>query len=266
MSAGMVYLIGAGPGDPDLITRKGLRLLQRADVVIYDRLIAYELLEETHSDAELIDAGKQPTRHRLGQDKINAILIDRALKGNRVARLKGGDPFVFGRGAEEALACRRHGIPFEIVPGVSSAFAVPAYAGIPLTHRQVSSAFSVITGHEDPAKPESSINYEALAQFGGTIVIMMGVKRLGEITRQLLHHGLDGIMPAAIIESGATPRQRTLVGSLDTITGMARAHDIQPPAITVIGEVARLRQAGVAWFDLLPEDLLLGTMAPAMLP
>lgn len=266
MSPGTVYLVGAGPGDPELITLKGLRLLRRADVVIYDRLIPHQLLEETRSDAELIDAGKQPTRHRLAQADINAILIDRARQGNMVARLKGGDPLVFGRGGEEALVCREHDIPFEIVPGVSSAFAVPAYAGIPLTHRQISSAFSVITGHEDPAKPESSINYQALARLGGTIVIMMGVRRLGDITSRLRHHGLNRQTPAAIVEWGATPRQRALVGTVETIADIARDHDIQPPAIAVIGEVVRLRQAGVAWFDLVPEDNLLGTMARAMLP
>lgn len=256
MSVGMVYLVGAGPGDPDLITRKGLRLLRRADVVIYDRLIPCELLEETQPDAELIDAGKQPTRHRLAQADINARLIDRALRGYDVVRLKGGDPLVFGRGGEEALACREHGIPFEIVPGVSSAFAVPAYAGIPVTHRHVSSAFTVITGHEDPAKPESSINYSALARLGGTIVILMGVNRLREITGHLLKHGMEGETPAAVIEWGATPRQRTLVATLDTIASIARDHDIQPPAITVIGDVVRLRGAGVAWFDLLEEEVM----------
>ena len=266
MSNGKVYLVGAGPGDPDLISVKGLRLLQRADVVIYDRLIPCELLGETRPEAELIDAGKQPTRHRLAQADINAFLIDRALEGYVVVRLKGGDPLIFGRGGEEALACREHGIPFEIVPGASSAFAVPAYAGIPLTHRHVSSSFTVITGHEDPAKPESSINYSALAQLGSTIVIMMGVARLGEITNQLQKHGMGNLTPAAIIEWGATPRQRTLVGELATIAGIARENEIQPPAITIIGDVVRLRGAGVAWFDLLPEDVLLAAMAPAMLP
>jgi len=266
MSRGKVYLVGAGPGDPDLITVKGLRLLRRAHVVVYDRLIPYGLLAETDPEAELIDAGKQPTRHRLAQEDINAILISRAREGHTVLRLKGGDPFVFGRGAEEALACRRHGIPFEIVPGVSSVNAVPAYAGIPLTHRHVSSSFTVITGHEDPAKPESSINYRALAQVGGAIVILMGVNKLGGITRQLQKHGMDGEIPAAVIEWGATRRQRTLVGTLDTIAEISQAHAIQPPAITILGDVVRLRQAGVAWFDLLPDDVLLSTMAPAMLP
>lgn len=266
MRRGKVYLVGAGPGDPDLITRKGLRLLRRADVVIYDRLIPCELLDETRFDAELINAGKQPTRHRLAQEDINALIIDRALTGNLVVRLKGGDPLIFGRGAEEALICREHGIPFEIVPGVSSAFAVPAYAGIPLTHRGVSSAFTVITGHEDPTKGDSSINFRALAQIGVTIVIMMGVKRLPAITDQLLSHGLNANTPAAVIEAGTTARQRAFVGNLSTIAGIAREKDIAPPAITVIGDVVRLREQGVAWRDLLPEDLLMATLAPAMLP
>lgn len=256
MSIGVVYLVGAGPGDPDLITVKGLRLLRRADVVVYDRLIPYELLEETRPDAELVDAGKQPKRHRLAQEEINAILLDRARQGCDVVRLKGGDPLIFGRGGEEALVCRQHGIPFEIVPGVSSVNAVPAYAGIPLTHRHVSSSFTVITGHEDPTKRESSINYGALAQLGGTIVIMMGVNKLCKITRQLQNHGMDGEIPAAVIEWGATRRQRTRIGTLDTIAGIARAHDIQPPAITIVGDVVHLRQAGVAWFDLLGEAVM----------
>ena len=256
MNIGTVYLVGAGPGDPDLITRKGIRRLQNADVVIYDRLIPYQLLEETRYGAELIDAGKQPTRHRLAQAEINALLIDRALRGLDVVRLKGGDPLVFGRGGEEALVCRDYGIPFEIVPGVSSAIAVPAYAGIPLTHRQVSSAFTVITGHEDPGKGETSVNYRALAQMGGTIVILMGVKQLPRISARLLQFGLDGATPAAIIESGAMPSQRAKVGTADTIAEIARRHGIQPPAITVIGEVVKLRAEGLAWRDLLPAEIL----------
>ncbi len=256
MKLGKVYLVGAGPGDPDLITRKALRLLGEADVVIYDRLIPPELLWEARPDAELIDAGKEPTKRRLSQESINQIMVDRALKGNTVLRLKGGDPLVFGRGGEEALACHKVGIHFEIVPGISSAYAVPAYAGIPLTHRHLSSCFTVITGHEDPQKPESSIDYEALAKIGGTIVILMGVKRLTRITRTLIAQGLDDKTPAAIIEWGATPRQRALIGALSTIADIASEHHIQSPAITVIGEVVRLRERGLQWFDLLPADLL----------
>ncbi len=256
MKIGKVYLVGAGPGDPDLITRKALRLLWRADVVIYDRLIPHELLDEARYDAELINVGKQPERHRLAQADINALLIDRALHGQEVLRLKGGDPFVFGRGGEEALACRAYGIPFEVVPGVSSAFAVPAYAGIPLTQRQISSAFTVITGHEAPEKAASDINYAALAQLGGSIVILMGVKQLPSITAQLLRYGLERATPAAIIEWGTRPRQRTLVGTATTIADIARDEWIRPPAITVIGEVVRLREEGLAWFDLLPAAVL----------
>ncbi|MYD09507.1 MAG: uroporphyrinogen-III C-methyltransferase [Chloroflexi bacterium] len=256
MKTGKVYLVGAGPGDPDLITRKGLRLLRSADVVIYDRLIPHELLDEARADAELINGGKQPTRHRLAQADINALLVDRALNGKAVVRLKGGDPYVFGRGGEEALACRDHGIPYEVVPGVTSAVAVPACAGIPLTHRHISSAFAVIAGHEDPSKGASSINYAALAKLGGTIVIMMGVKNLPAITRQLLEHGLDPATPAAVIEWGATPRQRVCSGSAAQIAAIARRMEVKPPAITIIGEVARLREAGLAWNDMLPIEAI----------
>ncbi len=255
MNRGKVYLVGAGPGDPDLITRKGLRLLQRADIVIHDRLIPPQLLGETRPGAELIDAGKQPTRHRLAQADINALIINRALRGLTVVRLKGGDPFVFGRGGEEALACREVGIPFEIVPGVSSAVAVPAYAGIPLTQRGISSAFTVITGHEAPGKAGGSVDYGALARLGGTIVILMGVKQLGAITRSLISQGLDADTPAAVIEWGTLPRQRSFVGDVATIAAIARDARIEPPAITVIGEVVRMREEGLAWYDLLPADM-----------
>ena len=257
MSIGKVYLIGAGPGDPDLITRKGLRHIQTADVIIYDRLIPIELLDEAQPSAEIIDAGKKPQKHRLSQDEITATLIDRALKGNKVVRLKGGDPLVFGRGSEEALACHNYGIYFEIVPGISSSYAVPAYAGIPLTHRHVSSSFTVITGHEDPTKPETSINYEALAHIGGTIVILMGVKRLPEITEQLITHGLNSQTPSATIEWGTIQHQRTFVGTVGTIAGIAQENHVQPPAITVIGDVVKLREEGVQWFDLLPADVVI---------
>jgi uroporphyrin-III C-methyltransferase len=256
MTIGKVYLIGAGPGDPDLITRKGLRHIQSADVIIYDRLIPIELLDEAHPDAELIDAGKKPQKHRLSQDLINEAIIKQALEGKKVVRLKGGDPLIFGRGSEEALACHEYGIYFEIVPGISSSYAVPAYAGIPLTHRNVSSSFTIITGHEDPSKPDTSINYEALAKIGGTIVILMGVKNLPIITEQLLSHGLHPETATAIIEWGTSQHQRTYVGTVETIASIAQEHHIQPPAITVIGEVVKLREDGVQWFDLLPANLI----------
>jgi uroporphyrin-III C-methyltransferase len=245
---GSVYLIGAGPGDPDLITRKGLKLIQSADVIIYDRLIPAELLGEARPGAELINAGKSPTKHRLSQDDINATIVAKALQGKKVVRLKGGDPFVFGRGSEEALICFEQGIPFEIVPGISSSYAVPAYAGIPLTHREVSRSFTVLSGHT-----ADDINYEALAGLGGTLVILMGVSTLPLIVERLIAAGLDPHTPAASIEWGATTSQRVIEGTIADLPRLAAEADLQSPATTVIGEVVRLRAAGVQWFDLLPE-------------
>ena len=247
---GKVYLVGAGPGDPDLITRKGLRLIQSADVLIFDRLIPLELLDEARSEAEFINAGKAPTKHRLDQESINEIIVDRALRGKMVVRLKGGDPFVFGRGSEEALACRQAGVPFEIVPGISSSYAVPAYAGIPLTHRNLSSMFTVVTGHEDPSKPESSIDYEALAQLGGTIVILMGIKRMAQILGRLIEAGLASDTPAAMVHWGTTPDQQVIEGTIANLPDLAKSESIQPPATIIIGDVVRLRETGVRWFDL----------------
>ena len=249
---GKVYLVGAGPGDPDLITRKGLRLIKTADVIVFDRLIPMELLDEARGDAEFINAGKAPIKHRLSQDIINETLVDRALRGLVVVRLKGGDPLVFGRGSEEALACQQAGVPFEIVPGISSAYAVPAYAGIPLTHRNISSSFTVITGHEDPDKPETSINYAALAASGGTLVILMGVNRMNAILTRLLEAGLEPTTPAAVIEWGATPYQRVVEGTVATLPALAADAEIRSPATTIIGDVVHLRAAGVRWFDLPP--------------
>ena len=261
MTVGKVYLVGAGPGDAELITLKALRLLRRADVVMHDRLIPHSLLNEARGDAEIINCGKQPSKHRLSQASINAAIVERALRGKSVLRLKGGDPLLFGRGGEEALLCHAHGIPFEIVPGVSSAYAAPAYAGIPLTQRGISSSLTVIAGHEDPRQRQSGINYRALAEMGGTIVILMGVKRLPAIAGTLMEHGLDGETPAAIIEWGSVKRQRTCVGDLANIADLAAAREIQPPAITVIGEVVNLREAGMRWFDLIPNELLMAQAA-----
>lgn len=247
---GKVYLVGAGPGDPGLITVKGLKLLQQADVVVYDRLAAPELLNETRAEAERIDAGKLPQKHRLDQGEINTVLIDRAQQGKMVVRLKGGDPFVFGRGGEEGLACHAAGIPFEVVPGVSSSIAVPAYAGVPVTQRLIASAFTVFTGHEDPNKPESSIDYGALAAITklGTLVLLMGVGRLTEITAKLISTGVEADMPAMCVEWGTTPKQRVIVGTLATIAEQAANSNIQAPALTVIGKVVDLRAAGLDWF------------------
>jgi uroporphyrin-III C-methyltransferase len=251
MMIGKVFLVGAGPGDPDLITRKGLKLIQTADVVVFDRLIPLELLDEARADAEFINVGKAPTRHRLDQESINEVIVNRALQGKQVVRLKGGDPLVFGRGSEEALACHQAGVPFEIVPGISSSYAVPAYAGIPLTHRHLSSAFTVIAGHEDPAKDEVSIHYEAVARMGGTIVILMGVAKLSDVLNRLIQAGLDPNTPAAMIEWGTTPFQRVVEGTVTSLPQRAAEAAIMSPATTVIGEVVRLRTLGTHWFDAL---------------
>lgn len=245
---GFVYLIGAGPGDPDLITRKGLRLIQQADVIIYDRLIPNELLGEARVGAELINAGKAPTKHRLSQEEINRVMVAKAQQGKKVVRLKGGDPFVFGRGSEEALECVQHGIPFEIVPGISSSYAVPAYAGIPLTHRELSASFTVISGHDPDA-----LAYEALAKLGGTLVILMGVTSLTTMFERLIAAGLHPDTPAASIEWGTTNQQRVVEGTVSNLVARAQAVDLQSPATTVIGEVVRLRAEGVQWFDLVTD-------------
>ncbi len=241
---GTIYLVGAGPGDPDLITVKGLKLLRQADVVIYDRLAPPELLREARPDAELIDGGKQPTKHRLDQAGINALLLDRARRGLSVVRLKGGDPFVFGRGGEEALACMAAGIPFAVVPGISSAIAVPAYAGIPVTQRGISTSFTVLTGHENPDSDANSIDYTALVRLGGTLVLLMGVSHLPRIVAHLLAAGLPPETPAASIEWGTTKRQRSVETTVGTIA--ERAAHLQSPTTTVIGAVAGL---GLHWFE-----------------
>lgn len=247
MTVGTVYLVGAGPGDPGLITVKGLALLRRADVVIHDRLIPHELLREVRPNAEVIDAGKAQHDHRIPQPQINALLVEKAQAGKMVVRLKGGDPFVFGRGGEEALFCHSAGVPFEVVPGVSSAVAAPAYAGIPVTHRDVASAFTVVTGHENPDKPASAVDYPAVAAAAraGTLVLLMGVTYLTQIVDELLKAGLDGAKPAACIEAGTLPAQRVIVGTLATIVALAQAANVQSPALFVIGEVVNLRAAGL---------------------
>ncbi len=246
---GKVVLVGAGPGDAGLITVKGLKILQQADVVLFDRLIPMALLDEVRVDAECIDVGKLPKKHRLAQEDINRLLIDHARQGKLVVRLKGGDPFVFGRGGEEGLACHAAGIPFEVVPGVSSAIAVPAYAGIPVTHRQVASAFTVFTGHADPNTAESEIDYTALAAAArlGTLVLLMGVNNLAHIAARLQAEGIAADTPAICIEWGTTAQQRTVEGTLDTLPALAVAAEISTPALTVIGAVVGLRGKGLDW-------------------
>ncbi len=249
---GKVYLVGAGPGDPGLMTVKGLELVRRADVIAFDRLIPAGILDEARPDAECVDVGKLPQKHRLSQDEINVLLIDRAQQGKLVVRLKGGDPFVFGRGGEEALACIAAGVPFEVVPGVSSAIAVPAYAGVPVTHRGVVRAFTVATGHDNPNQPEGEgLDYTALAAASrlGTLVVLMGVFHLGAIAEKLIAHGIAADAPALCVEWGTTPSQRTAEGTLGEIAARVAEAGLQSPALTVIGEVVRLRGQGLDWFQ-----------------
>ena len=231
-----VYLVGAGPGDPGLLTARALELIAQADVIVYDRLIPQEALDGARPDAELIYAGKEGGGESMSQGEINRRLIERGTR--RVVRLKGGDPFVFGRGGEEIEALRDAGVSFEVVPGVTAGVAAPAYAGIPVTHRGAASAVAFVTGHEDPAKPESALDWEALARFPGTLVVYMGVRQLGAITERLIAAGRDPEEPAAVVERGTLPGQRVLEGSLRTI-GIAGA---RAPAIAVFGNVAALRE------------------------
>lgn len=247
---GKVYLVGAGPGDPDLITRKGLRCLRMADVVIYDRLVSPELLEEVSARARRIFVGKKPGCHAIKQEEIQALLIHFARLGYCVVRLKGGDPFVFGRGGEEALALSSAGIAFEVVPGVSSAIAVPAYAGIPVTQRDYSGSVTFVTGHEQQTQASAAVNWDALAKTGGTLVILMGVEALLQITQRLLDGGLAPDTAAAVIQQGTMPQQRVVKGTLSNIAQRAIATRIQSPAIIVIGAVVAFSDA-LNWFDTL---------------
>ena len=238
-----MYLVGAGPGDPGLITLRGLELIRAADVLVYDRLAAAELVDEAPAAARRIFVGKEPGCHSRTQDEINELLVELGRGGGVVVRLKGGDPFVFGRGGEEAQALAAAGLPFEVVPGVSSAVAVPAYAGIPVTHRGVASSFMVTTGH-----PESSVQWDVLARFSGTIVVLMGVSTLRRATERLIEEGRDPTESAAIVEQGTTGRQRTIVGDLASIADLAEGAGLKPPATLVIGEVVSLRTA-IEWFQ-----------------
>jgi uroporphyrin-III C-methyltransferase len=244
MRLGKVYLVGAGPGDPGLLTVRGLELLRRAPVIVYDQLVNPALLEEASVAATRIFVGKQPGRHCIAQEEINRVLIDYVRLGHDVVRLKGGDPFVFGRGGEEAEALAKAEVPFEIVPGVSSAVAVPAYAGIPLTHRSFSSSFAVVTGHE-AHKAQRSVDWGKLADAVDTLVILMGVKNLRQITAELLNHGLSPETPVAVIRWGTTESQESVTGCLTDI-GEKAAH-LHSPAVIVIGKVVEL-QGRLAWF------------------
>ncbi|MGD8990375.1 MAG: uroporphyrinogen-III C-methyltransferase [Desulfobacterales bacterium] len=243
-----VYLVGAGPGDPGLITVKGKECIKKADVIIYDYLASPALLKDAAKSAEVIYVGKKGGDHTLSQDEINSLLVDKARSGGIITRLKGGDPFIFGRGGEEAEALIKAGIPFEVVPGVTSAIAAAAYAGIPLTHRGLTSTLAFVTGHEDPTKEETSINWSSLASGIGTLVFFMGVKNLRDITERLLAHGKSTDTPVALIRWGTTPRQKTVTGTLATIADKARSAGLKAPAIIVIGDVVDLRQS-LKWFE-----------------
>lgn len=251
---GRVYLVGAGPGDPGLLTLRGLECLQQAQVVVFDRLVS-PLLRRQAPRAEWIDVGKQPDHHPIPQSEINALLVEHALAGRLVVRLKGGDPFVFGRGGEEALALAEAGIPFEVVPGVTSAIAVPAYAGIPVTQRGMAASVAFITGHRSQGIDDIAAALDCAALSAGTRVFLMGVTNLPAIVQRMLETGCSPDTPAAVIQQGTTSHQKVVEGTLANI--VERAADIQPPAITVVGEVVRLRRQ-LRWFDLPQSRPLLG--------
>jgi uroporphyrinogen III methyltransferase / synthase len=250
-SNGSVYLVGAGPGDPGLVTKRALDLVARADVIVYDRLVPTRLLDQTRANAELVYVGKRPGADSTSQAEINRLLVEQARRGKRVVRLKGGDPFVFGRGGEEAEALAEAGIRFEIVPGVTAGIAAPAYAGIPVTHRDAASAVAFVTGHEDPTKDDSAIDWRALAGFPGTLVFYMGVRNLGLLAERLIEQGRSPDEPAAVVERGSLPAQRTVTGPLSAIAEIAGAEGIRPPAVTVVGPVAALRER-LAWLERAP--------------
>ncbi|WP_179194779.1 uroporphyrinogen-III C-methyltransferase [Bacillus sp. EAC] len=242
---GKVYLVGAGPGDADLITVKGLKCIQNADVILYDRLVNKELLVYAKDSVELIYAGKLPNYHALKQETINAFLVKYAKKGKNVVRLKGGDPFIFGRGGEEASYLVERGIPFEIVPGITSGIAAPAYAGIPVTHRDFSSSFAFVTGH---CKEEDTVKWESLAKGIDTLAIYMGVSNLPYIRHQLLLNGKHQDTPVALIHYGTTEQQKTVICTLKDVLTIVEKENILNPSMIIVGEVVKLHQQ-LQWFE-----------------
>ncbi|RLB74585.1 MAG: uroporphyrinogen-III C-methyltransferase [Deltaproteobacteria bacterium] len=248
---GKVYLVGAGPGDPGLITLKAIECLAEADVVVYDNLANRAFLKYAPDTAELIYVGKKGGHHTLAQNEINRLIVQKALSGKKVVRLKGGDPFIFGRGGEEAEELMEAGVEFEVVPGITSAIAAPAYAGIPLTHRHFTSTVAFVTGHEDPTKEKSSIAWEKIATGVGTLVFLMGVGNLEKIAAALMAHGRDPSTPVAVVRRGTEPQQETVTGSLRDIATRARAAGIKPPSIIVVGDVVRLRD-NLNWYETKP--------------
>jgi uroporphyrinogen III methyltransferase/synthase len=248
---GKVYLVGAGPGDPGLLTLKAKECIEKADVIVYDHLANPSFLQYAQPKSEIIYVGKQGGAHTMSQDEINRLMVDRARDGLMVVRLKGGDPFIFGRGGEEAQELVKAQIPFEVIPGVTSAIAVPAYAGIPLTHRDYTSTVAFVTGHEDAGKERSEIAWDKLATATGTLVFLMGVGNLPSIAKNLMDHGRSPETPVAVIQRGTVPRQRTVTGVLRDVAEMAKKKQIRPPAIIVVGEVVSLRK-DLDWYEKKP--------------
>jgi uroporphyrin-III C-methyltransferase len=237
---GEVYLVGAGPGDIELITVKGMRLIREADVIVYDSLIGMELLDSSRPDVEMIDVGKRGSYHKAEQDEINQILVDKAGEGKMVVRLKGGDSFLFGRGGEEAEALRAAGMTVHVVPGVSSSLSVPALSGIPVTHRDLASMVTIVTGHESALKDSEVLDWSNLAKLGGTIVIMMGMSNLARNMERLVAGGMDQKTPVTVIEKGSTPEQRVVSSDITHIAEECRSQGVSSPAVIVVGKVAAL--------------------------
>lgn len=251
MDKGKVYLVGAGPGDPGLITVRGLKYLENSDVVVYDRLASPRLLQHVRPGAELVYVGKLPDRHTMKQEDINRLLVELALQGKTVTRLKGGDPTIFGRVGEEAELLHDNGIEFEIVPGITSAIAVPAYAGIPVTHRELASSLSIITGHESPDKLDRTIHWDKVTNATGTLIFLMGVAKIGYIAEQLIRHGKPASTPVALVRWGTRAEQRTITGTLADIEAKVKAANFQPPAVIIVGDVV-LQRDKLAWYERKP--------------
>ena len=248
MNKGKVYLVGAGPGDPELITVKGKRCIEEADIIIYDRLVARDVLDFARPGAEKIFVGKEDSYHTIPQEEINRLIADKAREGGVVVRLKGGDPYIFGRGSEEAEVLYNEGIPFEVVPGITAASGVASYAGMPLTDRRFASAVSFITGHKRSGEDLSEINWSAFAGSDNTLVFYMGIKNIATITSKLIEHGRSADTPAAVVRCGTRPEQYVVTGTLSTIVGVVEKSGILPPALLIVGEVITLRES-LAWFQ-----------------
>src|SRR5215216_107482 len=248
----MIYLVGSGPGDPGLFAVKGVRCMEEADAVVYDRLAPDALLGYARPEAEKIYVGKKPGNPTMSQEEINDVLVDLGRVGKTVVRLKGGDPYIFGRGGEEALALLQAGLPFEVVPGVTSGVAAPAYAGIPVTHRQVSTSVAFVTGHEDPTKGRTDVDWDKLANGADTLVLYMGVGRLAEISSGLISAGRTPDTPVACVRWGTIPEQRTVTGTLEDIADRVAEAGLKPPAIIVVGDVVALRESGLDWYERRP--------------